>query len=831
MLFFLGGAPGVAAAWQEFGGFGPKRMKWAADGTAGLPPYGWVDNPDTLLGQADLVFVNPVGTAYSRPDQPARGPDFWNTAGDIASLGEFVRSFLNTYDRRNSPLFLAGEDFGTARAAGLANYLIERQIPVHGVVLLSMTLSADSIAGDEQYITLLPSLVMAAWYHKKLAPELQALSAEQIAEQARQFAAREYLHALYKGDRMTPEERTKVVANLSRLTGLSKAFIVNNNLRITLDRFNTELLRDQRRALSNSDARVTGFVPASGGGGRGGGGGGGGGRGRNRLQPEQSCRRLPDGLRDLPAARAHLHRRQRHFLPVERRRRDVHLDRERRREPRRRVRPQSRPAPVRGRELFRSQCAVLRDRVYPGAPERVAGGPRPQYHREPFRGRPDGLPRQQGSGQAAKRPGQVHPTSDVNGDADRRTKPRSNAMRINGRFKPMLCSFVILIAAMGVGAFAQGRGAGSAPNNFYRFNYSLDEMQPIDYPAKPITTKHQITLQKETIQYTAHVGFMPIRNATSGVSRGASVLRLLCQGRRHRQVQTAALVPVQRRAGRGHHLAAHGRLRPQGGEAELRTAWRCRRRTPTSTILTACSIPATWSSSTPWAPDSAGRTEPGYGPNFGGVDNDLAAFGEFIRCFLNEYDRWSSPLFVGGESYGTTRAAGLAGYLTDRGMPLNGVMLLSAVIDTNAGAGIQRQLSTLPTEIMTAHYHKKLPPELQKLTVEQIAEQARQFASGEYLEYLFDGARATPAQRDKVLTNMARLTGLSKAFVDANDLIVPLGPFSTELLRDRHLMTSRLDSRFAGYQIDAGSTSYQFRFQQRQHHELLPGLLRGVHPQ
>ena len=187
-------------------------MKWANDGTAGLPPYSWVDNPHTLLGQADLVFVNPVGTAFSRPDQPSRGPSFWNTAADIASLGEFVRSFLNTNNRRNSPLFLAGEDFGTARAAGLAAYLNEHQIPVHGVVLLSMTMSADALAGDAQYITLLPSLIMAAWHHKKLAPELSAMSAEQISGQARQFASREYLHALYKGDRMTPEERTKVIA-------------------------------------------------------------------------------------------------------------------------------------------------------------------------------------------------------------------------------------------------------------------------------------------------------------------------------------------------------------------------------------------------------------------------------------------------------------------------------------------------------------------------------------------------------------------------------------------------------------------------------------------
>jgi len=272
ILFFVGGAPGVAASWQEFGGLGPRRMKWASDGGAGLPPYGWADNPHTLLGAADLVFVNPVGTAFSRPDTPAQGPKFWNTTADVASLGEFVRSFLASNNRRNSPLFLAGEDFGTGRAAGLAAYLTEHDIPVSGVVLLSVAMSPDASAGDTQYITLLPSLVMAAWHQKKLGPELSGMSVEQIAGRARQFAAREYLHALYKGDRMSPEERTKVAADLAGLTGLSKAFVVNNDLRISAERFNSELLHDRHLVLSNSDSRVSGFQPAAGGGGRGRGG-------------------------------------------------------------------------------------------------------------------------------------------------------------------------------------------------------------------------------------------------------------------------------------------------------------------------------------------------------------------------------------------------------------------------------------------------------------------------------------------------------------------------------------------------------------------------------
>ncbi len=373
------------------------------------------------------------------------------------------------------------------------------------------------------------------------------------------------------------------------------------------------------------------------------------------------------------------------------------------------------------------------------------------------------------------------------------------------------CALALLIAAMGAAAFAQGRGGTSAPNNFYRYNYTLEEMQPIDYPAQPISTKHQITIQKQTIQYTAHVGFMPIRNATSGMSEGH--LFYIYYSKDDVPDKSKRPVWFLFNGGPGAatiwlHMGAFGPKMVKLNSNGLGTPPPYTYIDNPNCLLDTGDLVFIDAMGTGFSrPD-----RPTLGPNFGGVDNDLAAFGEFIRSFLNEYNRWGSPLFVGGESYGTTRAAGLAGYLTDRDCPINGVMLLSAVISSSAGAGIQRQLSTLPTEIMTAHYHKKLAPELQKLSVEQMAEQARQFASGEYLEYLFDGARAPKAQREKVLTDMARLTGLSKAFIDANDLIVPLGPFSTELLRDRHLMTSRLDSRFAGYQIDGGSNSTSFDF-------------------
>ncbi len=381
--------------------------------------------------------------------------------------------------------------------------------------------------------------------------------------------------------------------------------------------------------------------------------------------------------------------------------------------------------------------------------------------------------------------------------------------------KVFLCFTVVsAVLVMSCNAFAQGGrgGAAAATNDFYRFNYTgSEEMQPIKYPAQPITTQHQITLHGETIKYTAHVGFTQIKQATTGVSQGHLFYTYYSKD----DVTDRSKRPVWFLFNGGPgaatvwlHMGAFGpkmvKMQPNGMALPPPYTYvdnpNCLLDTGDLVFIDAMGTGFS-------RPD-----KPSYGPDFGGVDNDLAAFGEFIRSFLNEYNLWGSPLFVGGESYGTTRAAGLAGYLTDHDMPINGVMLLSATIDADANAGEQRQLMTLPTEIMTAHYHKKLSPELNKMSIDQIAKQARDFASGEYLEYLFDGTRATDAQRNKVATDFARLTGLSKGFVQQMDLRVGLGPFSTELMRDQHMMTSRLDSRFAGYQLDAGANNTSFDF-------------------
>ncbi|HUA84828.1 MAG TPA: hypothetical protein VMB85_13275 [Bryobacteraceae bacterium] len=371
---------------------------------------------------------------------------------------------------------------------------------------------------------------------------------------------------------------------------------------------------------------------------------------------------------------------------------------------------------------------------------------------------------------------------------------------------------IALFAFASTSLFAQGgRGRGGGTNDFFRFQYNNEQMQPIEYPAKPIVTQHSITLHGERIDYSAHVGFEPIHNATSGVTEGH--LFYVYYSKNNVADKSKRPVWFLFNGGPGAatvwlHMGAFGpkmvKLEPNGMAPQPPYTYvdnpNCLLDTGDLVFIDAMGTGYS-------RPD-----KPSFGSDFGGVDNDLAAFYEFIRTFMNDYDLWGSPIFVGGESYGTTRAAGLSGYLADHDIAINGVMLLSAVIDANAAAGEQRQLSTLPTEIMTAHFHHKQPPELEKLSVEQMAKQAREFASGEYLEYLFDGARATQAEHQKVLTDFARYTGLPKSFVDGLDIRVPLGPFSTELMRDQHMMTSRLDARFVGYQLDGGSNNTSFDF-------------------
>jgi carboxypeptidase C (cathepsin A) len=210
------------------------------------------------------------------------------------------------------------------------------------------------------------------------------------------------------------------------------------------------------------------------------------------------------------------------------------------------------------------------------------------------------------------------------------------------------------------------------------------------------------------------------------------------------------------------------------------------------------------------------RVAPGEDPGqFHGVNEDIRSVGEFIRVYVTRRGRWSSPKYLIGESYGTTRAAGLAGHLQNElGMYLNGIMLVSTVLDFQTVSFAPNNqlpyLLFLPTYSATAWYHKRLPADLQSLPLGEVMDRAEQFAMNDYAPALLKGDALPDADRARIAGQLARYTGLSEDYIQRNDLRVPIWRFTKELLRDRRRTVGRFDSRYTGIDRDAAGEATDF---------------------
>ncbi|MEM1145253.1 MAG: serine carboxypeptidase [Pseudomonadota bacterium] len=263
VTFIWNGGPGSASGWLHMGTFGPRRVVVPSDAShAGNPPYPIVDASETILDVTDLVFVDPVGTGYSRALGEHEGKEFWGLVEDAESIAAFIRRWMTENKRWNSPVFLLGESFGTTRAAGVADVLInDYDTPVNGIVFVSQALD---YAGSSPYIpdnlisfvTYVPTMAATAYYHGKI--EAGDASLEEWVEQAREFATAELLPALFRGNRLDQASRERVRSELARLTGLSEDYIERSNLRVRGFRFAKELLRDEGKVVGLLDARYTG---------------------------------------------------------------------------------------------------------------------------------------------------------------------------------------------------------------------------------------------------------------------------------------------------------------------------------------------------------------------------------------------------------------------------------------------------------------------------------------------------------------------------------------------------------------------------------------------
>jgi carboxypeptidase C (cathepsin A) len=271
VTFTFNGGPGSSSVWLHLGAFGPKRVRLMPDGSAPPPPYAFEDNPYTLLDQTDLVFIDPVGTGYSRAVTQQFGTKFWGLDEDLRSVAEFIRLYLTRFDRMGSPKFLAGESYGTTRAAGLSGVLASSGIVMNGVVLISTILnfgySSQLRGNDLGFVNFLPTYTATAWYHHKLPADLQRLTLEQVTTQAERWAVTDYASALLQGNRLSPDDRRSTTGQLARFTGLPRDVIDVNDLRVSLNTFDTELLRDSQRVVGRLDGRFTTYAALLAGGG------------------------------------------------------------------------------------------------------------------------------------------------------------------------------------------------------------------------------------------------------------------------------------------------------------------------------------------------------------------------------------------------------------------------------------------------------------------------------------------------------------------------------------------------------------------------------------
>lgn len=259
LTFVYNGGPGSSSVWLEMGSFGPVRVEVSDAQATPPPPYGIVPNQYSLLDKSDLVFIDMVGSGYSRLVGKGEGKDFWGVDQDVASFGQFIQRYISANNRWNSPKYLLGESYGTTRSANLADWLQENGVALNGVVLQSTILNyGDTMPGtDLEYITYLPSYAAIAWYHNKLPNKPAELAP--FLEQVRAFARGEYADALFQGSKLPQSEYDDVLAKLVQYTGLSAQFLKNANLKVSPTQFRAELLRDEDRTLGRYDARYEGI--------------------------------------------------------------------------------------------------------------------------------------------------------------------------------------------------------------------------------------------------------------------------------------------------------------------------------------------------------------------------------------------------------------------------------------------------------------------------------------------------------------------------------------------------------------------------------------------
>lgn len=260
LLISFNGGPGSASVWMHLAYTGPRILKIDDEGYP-IQPYGVKDNPFSVLDVADIVFVNPVNTGYSRIlDSEADRKQFFGVNEDIEYLADWINTFVTRVNRWNSPKYLIGESYGTTRVSGLANALQNGQwMYINGVILVSPTDLGIERPGPIKAANRLPYYAAAAWYHQQLSENLQAKDLEELLDEVEQYTQNTLIPVMAKGAWASETEFNEAVTTFSRYSGLDEEVIRQHNLDVPTAFFWKDLLRDEGRTVGRLDSRYKGI--------------------------------------------------------------------------------------------------------------------------------------------------------------------------------------------------------------------------------------------------------------------------------------------------------------------------------------------------------------------------------------------------------------------------------------------------------------------------------------------------------------------------------------------------------------------------------------------
>lgn len=261
IVFAYNGGPGSSSFWLHMGVLGPKRIVVNDPDFTKAAPYELANNDFSILDVADLVMMDPIGTGLSVPIGKAKFEDFWGVDQDIRSISLFITQFLIEHGRLNSPKYLLGESYGTFRNAGVMNRLLSQGIAMNGVIMVSAVFDLRTLMfppdDDMPYIVHLPTYAATAWYHDKIANKGDNLEA--FIAGVRAFTENEYVPALFKGDRLSNEDKQAMAKKLVSIAGLTEDYWMKANLRVKANEFFAELLREEGQTVGRLDSRFSGI--------------------------------------------------------------------------------------------------------------------------------------------------------------------------------------------------------------------------------------------------------------------------------------------------------------------------------------------------------------------------------------------------------------------------------------------------------------------------------------------------------------------------------------------------------------------------------------------